>query len=140
MPSDVFTREKRSDIMRRIRSKNTSWEVNFRRVLWRRGLRYRVHYGPHRIDIAFVPGRLAVFLDSCFWHFCPRHREVPVDNRAYWLAKLQRNFARDKRVTEELQREGWSVLRLWSHDFILHPEAAADRVASALARAKVHRK
>lgn len=131
---DILTSRQRSERMRRIRSRDTAWELDFRRWLWRLGLRYRVHYGRHRIDVAFVGGRLAVFLDSCFWHLCPEHGELPETNRHLWRRKLEGNRARDARTTRSLRREGWAVLRLWSHDFVSNPEAAALRVLHALRR------
>lgn len=120
--------------MRRIRSKNTKWELDFRRLLWRRGLRYRVHYGPHKIDVAFPRQNVAVFLDSCFWHYCPEHRELPESNREFWRRKLEGTWERDSRVTRQLEEQGWTVVRLWSHDFVKHPEEAVSKVVAVLAR------
>jgi len=104
--------------MRRVRSFNTKWEVDFRLSLWRLGLRYRIHYGRYRIDIAFPRQRVAIFLDSCFWHFCPRHRELPKTRRGYWKRKLERNRRRDQETTRVLEADGWRVIRIWSHDFL----------------------
>jgi DNA mismatch endonuclease (patch repair protein) len=132
MTPDVFTQEKRSEVMQKIRSYDTTWEVAFRRRLWRRGLRYRVHYGPRKIDVAFPRENVAVFLDSCFWHYCPEHRELPKSNREFWREKLEGNYERDRRVTAELQADGWTVLRLWSHEFVNEPEAAVAKVFEAL--------
>lgn len=134
MTPDVFTPEKRSEVMRSVRSYDTRWEVDFRKRLWRRGLRYRVHYGPHKIDVAFPGPRLAVFLDSCFWHYCPEHRELPETNRDFWRKKLETNYARDQRVTKRLEAGGWTVLRLWSHEFVEKPEAAVAKVFETLGK------
>src|SRR2546426_889892 len=117
MTPDVFTTEQRSALMKKVRSKNTAWEVAFRALLWRRGLRYRLHYGPYHIDIAFVSEKVAVFLDSCFWHYCLRHGELPHTNREFWKTKLEGNRRRDESVTRALRKRGWIVVRLWSHDF-----------------------
>src|SRR5207247_10584433 len=95
MAADVFSKEKRSDIMRKIRAKNTRWERNFRGELSRRKLRYRVHYGADKIDVAFVHLRGALFLDSCFCHFCPVHRDLPKAHRSLWEAQLHRNRQSD---------------------------------------------
>ena len=126
---DVFSKAKRSEVMRRVRSRDTQWELGFRRVLWKRGLRYRTNYGPFRIDIAFPNQRLAVFLDSCFWHFCPQHGETPATNREFWLLKFHKTRKRDAKATKQLTKEGWVVVRLWSHDFLRDPNAAADAVS-----------
>ena len=125
---DVFSKEKRSEIMARIRSKDTRWEIAFRRKLHRRGLRYRLYYGPYKIDIAFPKARIAVFLDSCWWHYCPTHREIPKTNAEFWLRKFERTSIRDRRVTRTLRNAGWTVLRLWSHDYVPRPDAAATKV------------
>lgn len=115
--TDVFTREKRSEVMSRIRGRDTKMEVSFRKALWRAGLRgWRKHWGPHRIDVAFVGRRVAIFLDGCFWHGCPRHYREPKSNRRYWIPKIGANVERDGRTTEALQKEGWTVVRIWEHD------------------------
>ena len=134
MVPDIFSKAKRSEVMRRVRSYDTKWEMDFRRELWRRGLRYRVHYGPRKIDMAFPRQRVAVFLDSCFWHYCPEHRELPESNREFWRKKLEGNYERDRRVTNELEGKGWTVLRLWSHDFVRRPEDAVETVLRVLRR------
>jgi len=103
----------RSEIMARIRSKDTSMEVAFRRVLWRMGLRFRKHYGRPSIDVAFPGRRVAIMLDGCFWHGCPRHGTVPKTHRGYWVPKLKRNKERDKLQTKILQQQGWRVQRIW---------------------------
>ena len=131
---DVFSSEKRSEIMRRIRSRDTKWEINFRRRLWMRGLRYRTNYGPFKVDIAFPQRHLAVFLDSCFWHFCPDHGEIPVANRDFWLQKFERTPSRDKIVDRRLEEAGWHVMRFWSHDFVHDPDPSVTRVVNWISR------
>ncbi len=132
MTPDVFSKEKRSEVMSKIRGYDTNWEVQFRRRLWHRGLRYRIHYGPRKIDVAFPGAKFAVFLDSCFWHYCPEHRQLPKTNRAFWRKKLEGNYERDQRVTAELEEAGWTVLRLWSHEFVEKAEAAVDEILKVL--------
>ncbi len=69
-----------------------------------------------RPDFVFPRLKLAVFVDGCFWHACPRHYRMPAGNRAFWRAKLARNQARDRLVTRTLRKAGWRVLRIWEHD------------------------
>jgi len=58
---------------------------------------------------------VAVFVDGCFWHGCPRHCRLPAGNRAFWKTKFAKNQARDRRVNRQLRRLGWRVLRIWEH-------------------------
>jgi DNA mismatch endonuclease (patch repair protein) len=73
---------------------------------------------------------VAVFVDGCFWHCCPVHGRPPISNPAYWGPKLARNVERDRRDTERLASQGWTVLRLWEHTPL---EEAIARVEEALA-------
>jgi DNA mismatch endonuclease (patch repair protein) len=68
-----------------------------------------------RPDIVFVARRVAVFVDGCFWHSCRWHGTQPRVNTHYWLPKLARVKARDRKVRALLTRAGWTVLRLWEH-------------------------
>jgi len=114
---DIFTKEKRSEIMSRIRGRDTKLEISFRKALWHAGLRgWRVHYGKYRIDVAFVGRRVAIFLDGCFWHGCPVHYRKPKTGKGYWIPKIRANKKRDKKTTKALETEGWRVVRIWEHD------------------------
>ena len=67
-------------------------------------------------DFVFPKLRVAVFVDGCFWHSCPKHRSMPESNRGFWNQKLQRNKARDRLVNKRLRGKGWKVLRVWQHE------------------------
>lgn len=117
--ADVFTTDKRSAVMARIRSRGNR-DTELRMILlfrlygltgWRRHLDL-----PGRPDFAFRRQRLAIFIDGCFWHGCPQHFRMPKSRRDYWSAKIASNRLRDRRVTRELRRRGWAVIRLWEHD------------------------
>jgi DNA mismatch endonuclease (patch repair protein) len=69
-----------------------------------------------RPDFVFRQARLALFVDGCFWHGCPKHGTQPKGNRAFWKNKFSRNKARDILVTKTLRRSGWRVLRIWEHE------------------------
>jgi DNA mismatch endonuclease (patch repair protein) len=115
---DVFTKAKRSEVMSRIRGRgNRGTELALAALLRRHNLTgWRRHLPlPGRPDFAFSRARLAVFVDGCFWHCCPRCGNFPANNRAFWRAKLMANVTRDRRVTRELRRAGWTVLRIWEH-------------------------
>jgi len=64
----------------------------------------------------FGSAGLAVYVDGCFWHGCPVHKEIPASNRDFWLRKLERNMQRDSDVAKALEAHGWQVIRVWEHD------------------------
>ena len=115
--ADKFSKEVRSRIMSAIRSKNTKPEVKLRKALFAEGHRFRIHYkllgSP---DIVFPGKRVAIFVDGCFWHMCPKHGHLPKSNKAFWRKKLERNVSRDKRYDRKLRMEGWKVIHVWEHD------------------------
>ncbi len=118
--------------MSRMPRRDTKPELQIRRLLHARGLRYRVDDKrlPGRPDIVFAGARLAVFVDGCFWHACPEHGVLPKNNREWWRSKLTANVERDRRKDENLWTQGWSVLHVWEHE---QPVVAAERIASAVA-------
>jgi len=120
--------------MSRQRSKDTGAELAVRRLLHAAGLRYRVEYpvpgmARRRIDVAFTRTRVAVLIDGCFWHGCPKHATRPKANAEWWREKLDRNMARDRETTEHLIARGWTVLRFWEHE---SPDTVAARVAATV--------
>ncbi|MEC9374067.1 MAG: very short patch repair endonuclease [Planctomycetota bacterium] len=128
MPDDRSPAQ-RSETMRRVRSRDTSPERLLRSALHRRGMRYSLSRKlPGKPDIIFTRARVAVFVDGCFWHGCPDHCRRPSSNTDYWLAKIDRNIARDRRVTAELKSLGWRVIRLWEHQVAQSPTQCAARI------------
>lgn len=117
--ADVFSPRKRSEIMSHVRGKdNKATELAVVALLrrhhitgWRRHA--RVFGNP---DFVFPKHRLALFVDGCFWHGCPKHATQPTSNRAFWKKKLARNKTRDQLVNRRLRQRGWSVLRIWQHE------------------------
>lgn len=133
--ADDRSRQARSETMRQVRSRDTSCERRLRSALHRRGLRYSLHKSlPGKPDIVFVAAKVAVFVDGCFWHGCPEHCRRPSSNREYWLPKIERNMARDKRVSTSLRAAGWRVVRLWEHEVRDSAERAASRVERIVRR------
>jgi DNA mismatch endonuclease (patch repair protein) len=107
--------------MSRLRRRDNGPEMAVRRLLYARGVRYRVCFripGQRRrtIDIAFIGARLAVYIDGCFWHGCPEHQHMPKANSSWWVQKIAMNRARDAVATAQLQDLGWAVLRFWEHE------------------------
>jgi DNA mismatch endonuclease, patch repair protein len=115
--TDVLTPEQRSWCMSRIKGKDTKPELCLRKALWALGLRYRLGAGvAGRPDMVFKSAKVAIFVDGCFWHRCPRHGVMPKHNRDFWRKKIEGNVERDRRVNDRLRGEGWKVLRFWEHD------------------------
>ena len=118
---DVLTPSQRSYNMKRIPSKDTKPEVQLRKALWRRGLRYRKNYRflPGSPDIALAHQKIAIFVDGDFWH-AKDHQEHPGEQirtrPEYWVPKLTRNVEHDKEVNDALTEAGWLVLRFWESD------------------------
>jgi DNA mismatch endonuclease (patch repair protein) len=115
---DNLSKEKRSKIMAAIHSKNTKPELILRNALYAKGIEFETYYSSEKIDIAFPIKKMAVFVDGCFWHGCPVHSHKIGTNETYWQPKLQKNIERDKRKTEKLKKQGWTVLRFWEHELI----------------------
>lgn len=116
--------------------KDTEPELALRRLLFARGLRYRVHVPVpelrrRTIDIAFTRAKVAVFVDGCFWHGCPQHGSLPRSNQEWWRLKLDSNRRRDEETAAHLASRGWDVLRFWCHEEI---SAVADAVAVRVRR------
>jgi DNA mismatch endonuclease, patch repair protein len=132
---DVFTREKRSWVMSRIRSKNTRGELALRHALTQAGVRgYRVNDRrlPGKPDLVFGRSRLVVFVDGGYWHGHPRFFTAGKSG-AYWDEKIAGNVRRDLRVRRRIRAAGWRVMRLWDFRVLSDPGHAAARVARRLA-------
>ena len=123
---DIFTKAKRSDVMSRIRSRgNRDTELALAKLLrrhritgWRRN---QPVFG--KPDFVFPTLRLAIFVDGCFWHGCPKHATQPKNNAAFWRKKFTANKDRDRLVNHTLRRAGWRVLRIWEHELGFKREA-----------------
>lgn len=133
---DVFSKTKRSEVMSHIRGAgNKDTELAMIALLrqehivgWRRHQRL---FG--RPDFVFRRARLVIFVDGCFWHCCPKHSNLPENNREFWQKKLDANRRRDKLVTRTLRKSGWHVLRIWEHEF-KYPNRVKQRVLRALSK------
>lgn len=114
---DVLTPEQRQRCMSRVRNKNTDIEITLRKALWASGIRYRLNAKlPGKPDLVFAGAKLAVFVDGCYWHGCPKHGQIPQTNESFWREKIGRNVARDAAVNNKLVTDGWRVLRFWEHE------------------------
>lgn len=132
--TDVFTKQKRSEVMSKIRGRgNKSTELRFRSLLRQWGVKgWRSHVDklPGRPDFILPEKRIAIFLDGCFWHGCRKCSKgrLPMNNKAFWVAKLQGNQARDRKNNRQLKEMGWKVLRVWEHQLERQPGAVQKRL------------
>jgi DNA mismatch endonuclease (patch repair protein) len=107
--------------MARTGRRDTKPELELRRALFARGLRYRVDApilpaARRRPDIVFGTAKVAVFVDGCFWHGCPDHATWPKANEAFWREKISTNQLRDRDTDRRLTEAGWLVVRIWEHE------------------------
>jgi DNA mismatch endonuclease, patch repair protein len=115
--ADVFTRAKRSEIMARIKGKNTKPEIRLKKLLRAAGIRYRSHAKklPGTPDVILPDSKAAVFVHGCFWHGhkgC-RRSQLPSSNRAFWKKKITGNSLRDVKKARALRKLGWKVRVFW---------------------------
>ena len=107
----------RTEVMRRVRSKDTTPEIVVRRLIFSHGYRYRLHRSdlPGKPDIVFPSSKKIIFVHGCFWHghSCKRGARIPKHNREYWTQKISRNIERDKKHLKELKKLGWEVKIIW---------------------------
>src|ERR1035437_4658058 len=132
--ADVFSKKKRSWLMSRVRSRgNKKTELALLSLFrqhrisgWRRHLAL-----PGTPDFAFPRARVAVFVDGCFWHACPRCGTRPANNAEFWKAKFVANRRRDRIVGEKLRERGWTVVRIWQHQ-LRKPDRVINKISMSL--------
>jgi len=135
---DIWSKEKRSDVMSKIRSKNTKPEKLLRSLLHKQGLRFRIHKKdlPGKPDIVFSKRKIAIFVHGCFWHYhkdCNEGR-IPSSNSKFWKEKLERNVAKDEKITSILTSMGWKVLTVWECEIEKNPEVIEQRILKFLSK------
>lgn len=128
---DRISKERRSWVMSRIRSKNTTPEIRLRRALYHSDFRgYRIHYDLiGKPDIVFIKKHLAIFVDGDFWHGYLWTKKNKIPNNDYWKTKIKNNIERDKKYTKQLREEGWNVLRFWEHDINKNLNEVIDKIS-----------
>jgi DNA mismatch endonuclease, patch repair protein len=115
--ADNLTKEQRKKNMKAIKSQS-SLENRVTKELWRMGFRFRKNanlFG--KPDISIKKYKIVIFIDSCFWHCCPIHGNMPKSNKEYWEKNLERNKMRDNKVNNYYKEKGWHILRVWEHNF-----------------------
>lgn len=117
--ADIYDSDKRSEIMKKVKSKNTEPELFVRKLLTKLGYRYRLSTKELdcRPDIVFPSRKKVIFINGCFWHGHNCNRgHLPETNREFWTNKIQHNFERDQRNYEECIKKGWQYLVIWQCD------------------------
>lgn len=134
--TDHVSPETRSTIMRAVKSRGArSTERRLRAVLVAKGIKgWRMHVGdlPGKPDFVFDAEHLAIFVDGCFWHGCPKCYRRPHSSQDYWDAKVRGNMQRDRRYRVRLRRMGWRVLRFWEHEIASDKRAVYTKIEKAL--------
>lgn len=117
MMTDIYSSEKRSEIMSKVRGSDTKPEIYVRRFLFARGFRYRKNDKrfPGKPDIVLPKYRTIIFVHGCFWHGHKKCKAaaLPSTNRKYWQEKIDKNRNRDNRNRLDLNRDGWKVYVVW---------------------------
>ena len=133
---DKHTPEQRRKNMQAIKNKDSKIECILRNELWHRGLRYRKNvksiFG--HPDIAFIGKKIAVFVDSEFWHgydWNNRKKDFK-SHQDFWIPKIERNIQRDNEVNDKLRLEGWTVFRFWGKEITSNVKHCADIIDKAV--------
>lgn len=133
---DIWSKQKRSDVMSRIRGKNTKPEMILRSELFRQGFRFRVHQAdlPGKPDIVLRKYQSIIFVHGCFWHYHKGCREgrIPSTNSVFWKEKLQRNINKDKLNIEKLRKNKWKVYVIWECEIEKHLELTLQNLVSKM--------
>ena len=118
--SDTVSKKKRSEIMSKVRSRDSKIEIDFRKAIWKAGFRYSKNPTKYfgKPDLVLKKHKIVIFVDSCFWHGCKRHCRLPATRKKYWTEKIERNKQRDKEVNRHYKKIGWKVIRVWEHNLL----------------------
>ena len=131
---DVFTQKKRSEIMSKIRSRDTQIEKFVFRELARQGVYFQKYYKKviGNPDVALPRKKKAIFIDGDFWHgykFKTQKQRLP---KKYWVNKIKGNIARDKKIDRELKKNGWQVVRIWEHEMEKNSDKTIQKIIKFL--------
>lgn len=133
--TDIWTKQKRSEVMSLIRGKgNASTEGRMSGLLRNHGMvGWRRHQSlPGRPDFVFRSEKVAIFVDGCFWHGCKDCYRTPKSNQEFWREKVETNMRRDRRVSRQLRAAGWSVIRVRECILKNRPEQVVARIRRKL--------
>tara|TARA_B100000676_G_scaffold227424_1_gene225348 strand:+ start:1563 stop:1955 length:393 start_codon:yes stop_codon:yes gene_type:complete len=129
--TDIFTPEKRSWVMSRIRSKDTKIEKTMASILRKNKIHYRRYPKLFGSPDFIVEKKVLLFCDGDFWHGY-RYGKKKKPQKKFWREKIERNMKRDRKVTRTLRRDGWSVIRIWEHDIQKNPDRCVRKILNVL--------
>jgi DNA mismatch endonuclease (patch repair protein) len=140
--TDVFSRKKRSEVMSKIRCRNTKPELILRKLLFARGFRYRVNCTslPGKPDILLPRYKTVIMVNGCFWHGhtgC-RYFVLPKTRTEFWSRKIAANKLNDAKKAAQLRKLGWRVLVSWECIIKRNPDREADRLERKLKEQQIH--
>jgi DNA mismatch endonuclease, patch repair protein len=132
--ADIFSQKKRSEIMSKVKSKDSKIETEFRKKIWRAGFRYSKNTSKYfgKPDLALVKYKTVIFIDSCFWHGCKKHGSMPQTRISFWKTKIERNKQRDKEVNRHYKKIGWKAIRIWEHSLKKDFSKVVDKIENYL--------
>jgi len=125
--ADKFDAKTRSKIMSSIKSSGTKPEIKIKKSIRGLGFSYqpKMKGSP---DFVNKKARIALYLQGCFWHACPKHYKLPKTNKDYWSKKIKRNLERDKKNFSFLKKKGYKIIKIWECDALKSPEKAKDKI------------
>ena len=112
---DTLTKEQRSFTMSKIRSKWTAPETKVHNYLKAYKIRHKMHPKLKGSPDILIGGKIAILLNGCFWHKCPKCYKRPKTNKEYWIQKIRNNVKRDKKNNKILKTQGFKVINIWEH-------------------------
>lgn len=129
---DIWSKQKRSDVMSKIKGKDTKPELILRSNLFQLGYRFRVHVKslPGKPDIVLPKHKIIIFVHGCFWHYHKNCKEgrIPSTNSIYWKQKLEKNVIRDRKSLQQLRKIGWEVITVWECEIERKIDSVINRI------------
>ncbi|MGM0924037.1 MAG: very short patch repair endonuclease [Bacillota bacterium] len=135
--ADVLTKEQRRKNMQAIKAQS-KLENKVSKELWKKGIRFRKNvkdlFG--KPDIAIKKHKVVIFIDSCFWHCCDLHGNMPKTNSEFWREKLDKNKNRDQEVNRYYKNKGWYIKRIWEHEIKQDIDKVINEIINFIENAK----
>ncbi len=134
--TDIFTKEKRSKIMSRVKNKGTDIEMSLRKGLFKQGLRFRINSKIiGKPDIVFPRKKIAIFCDGDFWHGRNYLKESG-KYKKFWKEKIKVNMLRDRKIDSLLKEQGWRIMRFWETDIIKSVDKCVSKIKKTITKIK----